>query len=82
MSIKSHIKRGYEMGRKRILVTSETDSGRNQRFHDNYTGQNMTRNQFVHEIEKGNYMNYHVRNVNGVKTPVSNPNNSKNNNLD
>ena len=70
------------MARKRITVTQESNSGRNQKFKDNYTGDNMTRSQFVHSIEQGNYSNYHVRNVNGVKTPVSNPDSSKNNNLD
>lgn len=70
------------MARKRVTVTSETDSGRNTNFHDNYTGADMTRAQFVRQIEDGNYPNYHVRNVNGVKTPVSNPDDSENNNLD
>ena len=41
----------------------------------------MSRSQFVRQIENGNYDNYHVRNINGVKTPVSNPDNSTNNNL-
>lgn len=70
------------MARKRITVTSESDTGRNLRFHDNYTGRDMNRPEFVREIEGGNYPNYHVRNVNGVKTPVSNPDDSENNNLD
>ena len=58
---------------KRITVTQEDDSGRNQRFHDNFTTDDMTRSQFVREIERGNYPNYHVRELNGVETPVSNP---------
>jgi len=70
------------MARKRVTVTEESDSGRNENFHDNYTGQDMTRAQFVRKIEKGDYPNYHVREVNGVKTPVSNPDDSENNNLD
>ncbi len=69
------------MARKRVSVTSESNSGRNQKFHDNYNGANMTRGQFVREIESGNYSNYHVRNVNGIKTPVSNPDSTRNNNL-
>lgn len=69
------------MGRKRVTVTTESDSGRNNTFHDNYTGENMTRNQFVNEIKEGNYQNYHVRNIHGVDTPVSNPDGGKNNNL-
>jgi len=70
------------MARKRVSVTNENNSGRNQSFRDNYTGETMTRKKFVSEIKKGNYGNYHVRKVNGVDTPVSNPDSSTNNNLD
>ena len=66
---------------KRITVTRESSTGRNERFHDNRTGADMTRNQFVRQIQQGNYDNYHVRNINGVPTPVSNPDRSHNNNL-
>lgn len=70
------------MANKRVTVIKENDSGRNQRFHDNRTGQDMSRTEFVRQIEQGNYQNYHVRKINGVKTPVSNPDQSQNNNLD
>lgn len=70
------------MARKRVTVTHESETGRNQRFHDNYTGIDMTRGQFVNQIDQGNYPNYHVRNVNGLGTPVSNPDKTRNNNLD
>lgn len=66
---------------KRIKVTNETDTGRNTNFHDNFTGTDMTRQQFVNEIKQGNYENYHVRNINGIDTPVSNPDTKTNNNL-
>ncbi|MDX6444645.1 MAG: hypothetical protein QOH71_1719 [Blastocatellia bacterium] len=66
---------------KRITVTQESDTGRNENFHDNYTGRDMTRPQFVREIETGNYPRYHIRNINGTETPVSNPDSSENNNL-
>lgn len=66
---------------KRITVTEEADSGRNEQFRDNFTGSEMTRAKFVREIELGNYANYHVREVKGVKTPVSNPDRTRNNNL-
>ena len=66
---------------KRITVPHENDNGRNTHFHDNYPGANMTLNQFVREIERGNYDNYHVRTINGVKTPASNPDSSSRNNL-
>lgn len=67
---------------KRIKVTSESTTGRNETFHDNFTGLDMTRSQFVNKINQGNYANYHVRNINGVPTPVSNPDATRNNNLD
>lgn len=70
------------MARKRITVVKESDTGRNLNFHDNNTGADMTRAQLVKRIEQGNYPNYHIRNINGVKTPVSNPDSSTNNNLD
>ena len=70
------------MPRKRITVTKESDTGRNLEFKDNKTGKTMTRAQFVKQIEQGNYENYHLRKVNDVKTPVSDPDFSENNNLD
>ncbi len=70
------------MGRKRVTVTQENDTGRNKKFHDNSTGEDMSRAQFVKKIEQGNYDDYHVRKINNVKTPVSNPDATKNNNLD
>lgn len=70
------------MARKRVSVTEESKTGRNQKFRDNYSGGNMTRPEFVKKIESGDYAKYHVRKVNGVKTPVSNPDSTRNNNLD
>ena len=67
--------------RKRVTVTSESSTGRNMTFHDNYTGGDMSRIQFVNSIKSGKYDNYHIRNINGVDTPVSNPDRSTNNNL-
>ena len=66
---------------KRVTVTNTNSKGRNTKFRDNVTGANMTRPQFVKQIKNGNYENYHVRKINGVDTPVSNPDRSKNNNL-
>lgn len=66
---------------KRISVTAQSRSGRNQRFKDNSRKRSMTRNTFVQKIEKGQYPNYHIRKINGIKTPVSNPDKSTNNNL-
>jgi hypothetical protein len=70
------------MARKRITVTGEDETGRNQEFHDNYTGQDMCREEFVDQIKQGEYPRYHIRNINGVETPVSNPDQSEANNLD
>lgn len=67
---------------KTVIVTGEEESGRNQNFHDNKSGKDMTRAQFVKEIESGNFPDYHVREINGVKTPVSNPDTKEGNNLD
>lgn len=70
------------MSRPRITVTFEDSNGRNQIFHDNYNGENMTRQEFVNRINNGEYNHYHIRNINGVDTPCSNPDSSTNNNLD
>lgn len=66
----------------RVTVTQESETGRNQQFRDNRTGTTMSRAEFVRQIEAGNYPNYHVREINNVKTPVSNPDSSEGNNLD
>ena len=68
--------------RPRVEVTRETATGRNQQFRDSRTGRSMTRPQFVKAIEAGNYPNYHVRKIGGIKTPASNPDDSATNNLD
>lgn len=65
--------------RKNVKVTSENKTGRNKSFKS--TSGDMTRAQFVNRIENGYYPGYHVRKINGVKTPVSNPDKSKGNNL-
>lgn len=69
------------MSRKQITVTRETTSGRNNRFHDNYKNKDMTRAEFVKRIEDGEYPKYHIREINQIKTPVSNPDKSTMNNL-
>lgn len=70
------------MAGKRLVVTRESDTGRNQQFRDTRTGETMSRAETVRKIENGQYPNYHVRVVNDVPTPVSNPDDSENNNLD
>ena len=66
---------------KTVRVTDESESGRNQRCYDPTAHRSMTRAEFVQAIEAGKYVDYHVRSVNGVKTPASNPDRSENNNL-
>lgn len=60
---------------KRVTVTRESDTGRNTRFHDNVTGDDMTRQQFVQKINQGSYNGYYVRDINGIPTPCSKPDN-------
>jgi hypothetical protein len=69
------------MAGKRLMVTQESESGRNQRFRDTRTGEEMSRAEVVRRIEQGRYGQYHVRVINGVKTPASNPDDSEGNNL-
>lgn len=66
----------------RVSVVRESDSGRNERFRDNVTGNEMTRLQFIKAIDNGKYGNdYYHRKINGVDTPVSKPDGNLNNNL-
>ncbi len=67
---------------KTVVVTGESDSGRNQKFYDQKSHKSMTRAEFVEKIEDGKFPDYHVRNINGLNTPVSNPDRSEGNNLD
>ncbi|MDF2865754.1 MAG: hypothetical protein K0R72_570 [Clostridia bacterium] len=64
-----------------VKVIEENDSGRNTRFLDTSTNYCMTRAKFVKEIKNGNYDGYYVREINGLKTPVSKPDKKVSNNL-
>lgn len=66
---------------KTVEVTQESDSGRNQRFHDDRSGRDMSRTEFVQRIRQGEYPDYHVRIINRIPTPASNPDGSERNNL-
>lgn len=66
---------------KSVRVTSESETGRNLQFHDNKSGKNMNRPEFVKQIEQGKFPDYYVRKMNGLKTPVSLPDSSESNNL-
>ena len=67
---------------KPMKVTKESPTGRNLQFQNKSTGRNMSRSEFVKAIEKGQYQGYHIRKINKIKTPVSNPDTSTGNNLD
>ncbi len=69
------------MAKKNARVTKESGTGRNTEFKNCNTGEVMTRPQFVRAIEAGKYPEYHVRVVNGIKTPASNPDGKTGNNL-
>lgn len=62
-----------------IKVTRENSTGRNVGFKVN--GSYMNRAQAVRTIESNPNGGYHIRNINGVKTPVSNPSKNHRNNL-
>lgn len=67
---------------KTVHTTRETKTGKNTNFRDKSTGKDMTRKAFVKEINQGKYSkDYHVRIINGIATPASNPDKSKKNNL-
>lgn len=65
---------------KKITVIQENNTGRNIKFKDP-NGKVMTRAELVKEIKSGSQEGYHVRKINGVNTPCSNPDGKKNNNL-
>lgn len=67
---------------KRLTVIEENDTQRNIRFKDIKTGKEFSRTELVKQIESGKYPGYHVRVLNSLKTPVSNPDKKESNNLD
>ena len=68
---------------KRLSVISESPTGFNTRFHDNYLGVDMTQRQAIRNVENGLYPKYHVRTQHetGKKFIASNPDRSSRNNL-
>jgi len=66
---------------KTVKVVAENDNGRNVKFIDTKTGETMNRAEFVKKIEEGNYDDYHIRKINGIKTPASDPDTKESNNL-
>jgi predicted membrane GTPase involved in stress response len=68
------------MSNKKITVTGESDTGRNVRFQVPGRGE-MPRQTLVQQIRAGEHEGYHVRVINGLATPVSNPNGRNSDNL-
>ncbi len=69
---------------KKVSVIEEDKNGRNTLFKDNYTKKIMTDKEFVEKIKNNdnNYQDkFHIRVINGIETPCSNPDDSSNNNL-
>ncbi|MDJ0725280.1 MAG: hypothetical protein QNJ38_09230 [Prochloraceae cyanobacterium] len=66
---------------KQISAIAKSKTGRNLQFRDNLTGRVMNLKQFTEAIESGKYSRYHNRIVRGLKTPCSNPDYSRFNNL-
>ena len=66
---------------KPIIVVEENETGRNEWFLDLVKGNLLTRNQFVLEIESGNYPGYLVADINNLSTPMSKPDGVTENNL-
>lgn len=64
----------------KITAIKENKTGRNTHFK---VGQETkTRATVVKEIKQGQHPNYHIRKINGVDTPVSNPDKTSNNNIE
>lgn len=58
----------------KIVKSSEFSTRRNTKFE-------ISRVELVRQIEKKVHPNLHIRVINGVKTPCSNPNSNLNDNL-
>lgn len=72
----------YMASKPKVEVIRESNTGRNERFRDTRTGNEMTRNQFIKAIDRGDYGNdYYHRKINGIDTPVSKPDGDPRNNL-
>ncbi len=73
------------MAKGKVEVIKENETGRNILFQNMGNHEIMTLGQFVNRIENKNSVyseNYYVRLQNGIKTPVSKPNNIKYDNLE
>ncbi len=65
----------------KLKVTKQSKTGKNLRFTDTTTGRNMSLSQAITAVKNGKYNNYHVRKTKSGDIIASNPDGSKNNNL-
>ena len=68
-----------------VKSIKENETGRNILFQNTGNHETMTRKEFVDRIKNPNstyHNDYYVRKINGIETPVSKPDNNKNNNLE
>ena len=66
---------------KQVVVLEEDESGRNITFADLLSGEIMSREIFVSQISSGKYPEYMIASIGGIATPMSNPDESIENNL-
>ena len=64
-----------------VIVLEENKQGRNELFFDLAKKVLLSRAEFVRAIEAGDYPAYTVKNINGLLTPVSKPDDKETNNL-
>jgi hypothetical protein len=82
MNINTYTALGSQPQAERCLeVTQESETGRNEAFRNRNTQEEMNRAEAVQDIRHDLLPGYHVRVINGVDTPVSNPNRSEIDNL-
>ena len=60
-----------------LKTINESNTERNLIFLDTKNNKELTLEQLVKMIEKGKYPKYHIRIINGIKPPCSNPDKNK-----
>lgn len=74
-------KNNPEEAKQPIIVLQESETGRNELFFDLIKKKILTRNDFVSLIQQQHYPGYTVKEIGGILTPVSQPDNDPENNL-
>jgi hypothetical protein len=70
------------MNNRPLRVLRESETGRDILYGDLNTYEEYTLPELVQRIEAGLYPNYHLRVINDIQTPVSNPNKIVADNID